>query len=116
MRRLFWLDNRLRLENLSLRQVAIGVSILGLANWAILQFGLLPMMTAQQRDAIYPTWVSNPYIYAASLAFVCAAIWFVFSYRGSHSTQRRRIIVFAMALGTLGGMLLMLVIRTTWHI
>jgi len=116
MRLLFWLDSRLRLETFSLRQVAIGIAILGLANWAILQFGLLPMMTAQQRDAIYPAWASSPYVCAISLAFVCAAIWFVFSYRGSHSTQRRRIIVFAMALGALGGMLLTLVIRTTWHI
>jgi hypothetical protein len=88
MRFLPLFDGRLRLEKFSLRQVAVGVAMLGLANWAELQFVLLPMMTQQQREAIYPVWMSSPYVYAIFLAFACAAIWFVFSYRGRYSTQR----------------------------
>ncbi|HXR32202.1 MAG TPA: hypothetical protein VN830_00730 [Verrucomicrobiae bacterium] len=106
----------MRLENLSLRQVAIAVPILGLVNWAIFLFAFLPKMTEQDRKGIYAGWMSTPYPYAGSIALICAAIWFVFLYRGSYSTQGRRVAAFAMALGASCGMLIILVIRITWHI
>jgi hypothetical protein len=106
----------MKLENLSLRQVVVAVPILGLLNWAILQFALLPNMTEQERRGIYSGWMSTPYRYAISAAYICAAIWFVFFYRGRYLTHGRRIAAFAMGLGALGGMLMLLVIRVTWHI
>jgi hypothetical protein len=109
-------DGRLGLERFSLRQVAGAVAMLMIVNWSILQFALLPMVTPQQREAIYPAWMSNPYVYAIPLLFVGAAIWFVFSSRGRCSTQTRRIVAFAMAIAALGGMLMTLVIRSSWHI
>jgi hypothetical protein len=105
-----------KLEDLSFRQVAVVIPILALLNWAIFQFGILPKMTEQERNAIYAGWMSTPYPYVISLGLVFAAIWFVFSYRGRFSTQGRRIAAFGMALGTVCGMLLILVIRITWHI
>ena len=106
----------MKLEDLSLRQVAVAIPILALLNWAIFQFGILPKMTEQERNEIYAGWMSTPYPYVISLAFICAAIWFVFSYRGRYSTQGRRVAAFGMALGAMCGMLLILVIRITWHI
>ena len=103
------------LENLSFRQVAVAVPILGLLNWAIFQFGM-SRMTEQERRGIYAGWMSTPYPYAISVALVCTAIWFVFFYRGRYATHGRRITAFAMALGALCGMLMILVIRVTWHI
>ena len=94
----------------------IGVLTLATLDWAIFQFGFLPKMTEQERREIYPAWMSSPYPYAISLAFVCASAWFIFSYRGRYSTHGRRIVVFGMALGTLAGLLIRLAIRVTWHI
>jgi len=105
-----------KFESLSFRQVAVGIPILALLNWGIFQFGILPKMPEQERKGIYAGWMSTPYPYVISLAFVCAAIWFAFSYRGRSSTHGRRIAAFGMALATVCGMLLMLVIRSTWHI
>ena len=54
----------MRIENHSIRQVAVAVPILGLFNWAILQFALLPGMTEQERKGIYSGWLYTPYRYA----------------------------------------------------
>jgi hypothetical protein len=106
----------MKLEDLSLRQVAIGVPVLGLLDWAFLQFVALPNMTERQRALLYSIWDSTPYLYAITLAFVGFAIWFVFFYRGPLMTQGRKIAIFGMALGSVCGMLMILVIRLTWHI
>jgi hypothetical protein len=99
-----------------MRQVAVAVPILGLLNRAILKFALLPGMTAQERRRIYSVWLSTPYPYAVSAALICAAVWFVFSYRGRYSAHGRKIAAFAMAVGALCGMLIVVLIRATWHI
>jgi hypothetical protein len=99
-----------------MRQVAIGVPVLGLLDWAFLQFIALPNMTDRQRALLYSVWDSKPYLYVLSLAFVGFAIWFVFFYRGPLMTQGRKIAVFGMALGAVCGMLMIFVIRFTWHI
>ena len=106
----------MKLENVSFRQIAVAIPILAFLNWAIFQFEILPRMTDEERSGIYAGWMSTPYPYLISLAFICAAVWFVFSYRGRYSTQGRRIAAFGMALGTVYGMILILVIRVTWHI
>jgi len=105
-----------KLEHVSFRQIAVAIPILAFLNWAIFQFEILPKMTSQERNEIYAGWMSTPYPYLISLAFICAAVWFVFSYRGRYSTQGRRIAAFGMALGTVCGMILILVVRITWHI
>ena len=43
----------MRLIDLSFRQVAVGVLILGILNWAMFQFGFLPNMTEQERRDIH---------------------------------------------------------------
>src|SRR5262245_27653311 len=91
----------MRVENLSLRQVSIAIPVLALINWAWLHFAVLPSMTGDQRRRLYSGWGSTPYPYALSVAFICFAIWFVFSYRGKFATRGRKIGVFAMALGSL---------------
>ena len=106
----------MRIENLSMRQVAVAVPILGLFNWAIWQFALLPGMTEQERTGIYSGWLSTPYPYAVSVAYILAAVWFVFSYRGRYSTHGTKIAAFGMAMGAFCGMLLTLLIRLSWHI
>jgi hypothetical protein len=105
-----------KIEDLSLRQVAIVVPILGFLNWAVFQFLILPPMPEEQRQRLYAGWASTPYPYAVSLAFILFAAWFVFFYRGRVSTHGRRIAVFAMAFGALCGMLMIFAIRTVWHI
>jgi len=105
-----------RLENLSFRKIAIAISVLAFLNWVGLQFVFLPKMTQQERTQIYAGWMSTPFPYAISLALICIAIWFAISYRGRYSTRGRRIAAFGMAIGALGGMLLILVIRATRHI
>ena len=42
-----------KLENLSFRQVAVGIFLLALLNWAFLQFVALPNMSDQGREGIY---------------------------------------------------------------
>jgi hypothetical protein len=106
----------MRLSDLTIRQGGIGVPVLGLLNWAVLQFAVLPNMSADQRRQLYPNWISSPYLYATCVAFVCVALWFVFRYRGTLATQERRIALFAMALGSLCGTLLILALRVTWRI
>ncbi len=106
----------MKLQDLSMRQVAIGVPVLGLLDWAFLQFIALPNMTDRQRALLYSAWDSKSYVYFLSLAFVGFAIWFVFIYRGPLMTQGRRIAVFGMALGAVCGILMIFVIRLTWHI
>ena len=106
----------MRLAEFSFRQIAVGILILAILNWAICQFGLLPNMAEQDRREIYAGWMSTPYPYVISLVFVCGAAWFVFSYRGRYSTHGRRVAAFVMALGALGGMLTILLIRVSWHI
>lgn len=106
----------MKLEKFSFRLVAVAVPMLALLNWAIFQFALLPKMTEQERKGIYAGWMSTPYPYAVSVALVCATMWFVFWYRGRYSTHGIRIAAFAMAVGALSGMLMILVIRLTWHI
>ena len=106
----------MRPENLSTRQIAVLVPVLGLLCWSILQFALLPHMTEQERRGIYPAWMSTPYPYAVSLVFISFASWFAFLYRGRYSTHGRRMAAFAIVLGALCGMLMILVIRHTWHV
>jgi hypothetical protein len=105
-----------KLENLSFRLVAVAVAMLALVNWAIFQFAALPKMTEQERRGIYAGWMSTPYPYAISVVLICAAIWFAFWYRGRFSTHGIRIAAFGMAVGALFGMLMILMIRLTWHI
>ena len=106
----------MKTENLPFRLVGVAVPVLGLINWAIFQFALLPNMTELERKGIYAGWMSTPYPYAISVPLVCAAIWFAFWYRGRYATHGIKIAAFAMAVGALSGMLLILVIRLTWHI
>ena len=106
----------MRIENLSLRQVGVAVPILGLLNWAILQFAILPRMTEQERRGLYSGWMSTPYPYLVSFAVICAAVWFVYFYRGRYLTHGRRIAAFAMALGAVCGFLILVLVRLTWHI
>jgi hypothetical protein len=106
----------MKLENLSFRQVALGVLVLGFLTWAGLQFAILPSMPAEERKQLYSGWPSTPYPYFVGIAFICFAVWFVFSYNGSLATHGRKIVVFAMALGSLGGMLMILAIRLAWHL
>ncbi|MFI5176111.1 MAG: hypothetical protein ACHQKY_14720 [Terriglobia bacterium] len=106
----------MKLEQLSLRQVTVGILLLSFLNWAFLQFVALPGMEDEQRRRLYSGWASTPYPYAISAAFIVFAIWFVFYYRGQLATRGLKIAVFGMALGALCGMVIMLVIRTTWHI
>ena len=90
--------------------------MLAILNWAILQFAILPNMTGDQRTQIYPKWMSAPYLYGIVLAFICFGFWFVFVYKGKLATHERKIGVFAMALGLLCGMLIVISIRAVWHI
>lgn len=106
----------MKLSDLTLGQVGIGVLALGLLNWAVLQIAVLPNMSGDQRTQLYPAWVSSPYPYTICLVFVAAALWFVFRYRGTLATHERRIALFAMPLGSLCGMLMIAVIRVMWHI
>jgi len=106
----------MKLQDLSFRQVALAVSVLGVLNWTVLQFAILPRLTEQERSGIYAGWMSTPYPYAACVAFMCAAAWYLTLYRGRYATHRGRIAVFAAGLGAFGGLLMILVIRITWHI
>ena len=105
-----------KLENLSFRQVAFGIFLLAILNWAFLQFVALPNMSEQDRKGIYTGWISSPYSYAISVAIILAFGWFAFSYRGRHATHGKRIAAFGMALAGLWGMLLIVLIRVTWHL
>jgi hypothetical protein len=73
-------------------------------------------MTQKQRQMMYSGWLSTPYPYAVSLAFVAFSVWFVFFYRGRLSTHGRKIATFGMALAALGGMVVILVSRIVWQI
>jgi hypothetical protein len=53
-----------KLENLSFRQVAFGIFLLAILNWALLQFVALPNMSEQDRKGIYTGWIFSPYSYA----------------------------------------------------
>src|SRR5580765_8168824 len=108
--------SRVKLENLSFRQVAVGIFLLTLLNWAFLQFIALPNMSEHDRKEIYAGWISSPYSYAISVALILAFGWFAFSYRGRHSTHGRRIAAFGMALAGLCGILLIIVVRVSWRI
>ena len=106
----------MKLEDFSLRQVAVGVPVLGILNWAFLQFVALPNMSESQRKQLYTGSAFARYGYSISFAFVCFAIWFVFFYRGPFMTHGRKIAVFGLALGSVCGFLMILIIRLTWHI
>ena len=106
----------MKLENLSFRQVAAAVAILGLLNWAILQFAALPNMTEQERAGLYAGWMSTPYPYAISVVLIAAALWFALLYQGRYATHGKKIAAFGMALGGLAGMAMILIIRRSWHI
>src|SRR5580704_10988225 len=100
----------MKLEDLSVRQVAIAVPALGVLNWAILQFAFLPGMSRSQREHLYAG--SNPYLYALTVAFIVFGCWFTFGYRGRFATHGRKIAVFAIALGSLCGMVMVIAIST----
>jgi hypothetical protein len=108
--------SRVKFDNLSFRKVAVGIFLLALLNWAFLQFIALPNMSQHDRKEIYAGWVSSPYLYAIAVTLILAFAWFAFSYRGRHSTHGRRITAFGMALAGLCGILLIVVVRVTWHI
>jgi hypothetical protein len=114
--RLLQEEGDMKLEDLSLRQVAIAVPILGLFNWAGLQYVVLPHMPEGRRRQLYAGAASSPYLYAVSLAFVVFAAWFVFKYQGRFATHGRRVAVFGMALGSLCGTIMIIAIRAYWHI
>ena len=105
----------MKLERLSLRQIATGVPVLGLIEWAWAQFVFVPRLTTAQREDFYS---GGYYAYAwmFGIAFLCFAMWFVFFYQGTLATHKRKIIIFAMGMGSLCGMLTNLAIRLTWHI
>lgn len=106
----------MKLEDLSFRQMTIGILLLSLVRWAFLQFFALPHMSQNERNGIYSGWVFKPYSYAVSLALIVVLFWFAFVYRGHHSTHGRRVAAFGMAFAGLCGMLIILAIRFTWHI
>jgi|GEM_PF-4737673 len=106
----------MKLSDFTLRQVALGVPLLGLLNWAVFQFVILPSMSADERKHLYPTWIPWPYLYLICAIFIAVAFWFVFRYRGTLATAERRIALFAMALGSICGLLMIAVIRFVWHI
>jgi hypothetical protein len=106
----------LRLGDLSFRQISVAAVILWIVTWAGFQFVILPHLTQQERVGIYAGWMSTPYPYTISVSLILAAGWFAFSYRGRYATHERRILVFGMALGVIGGMLMILVLRASWHI
>jgi hypothetical protein len=106
----------MKLEDFSLRQVAIGIPALVFAYWAAMQFVILPHMSEEHRRHIYPDNFGAHYLQAISIAFMVFAAWFVFRYKGRFATHGRKLVVFAMALGSLCGMLLQFAIRSYWHI
>jgi len=107
---------KLKLSDLSIRQVAIAVPTLAILNWAVFQFAVLPNMSEEERRQLYPGWISSPYVYALCFIFIGFALWFVFLYRGTLATHERRIALFGMALGSFFGMLMISAIRLSWHI
>ena len=106
----------MKLSDLTLRQVGIGIPLLGLLNWAVFQFAILPSMSANEREQLYPTWIPWPSLYLICAIFIAVAFWFVFRYRGTLATTERRVVLFALALGFLCGMLMIASIRIVWHI
>ncbi len=106
----------MKLEDFSLRQVAIGIPALVFAYWAALQSVILPHMSEDRRRHIYPNNFGAHYLQAISFAFIIFAAWFVFRYKGRFATHGRKLVVFAMALGSFGGMILEFAIRSYWHI
>jgi len=78
--------------------------------------GLSGIRTAEENHCELVFSISTPLPYAISLALISAAIWFAFFYRGRYATHGRRITAFATALAGLCAMLMILVIRVTWHI
>lgn len=111
-----WGTMKLKLSDLSIRQVSIAIPLLAVLNWAVLQFAILPNMSEEQRKQLYPGWTSSPYAYALCFIFVGFAFWFVFLYRGILANHQRRLALFAMALGSIFGMLMISGIRLFWHI
>ena len=73
----------MKLEDLSLHQVAMGVSVLGLLNWTALQYAILPGMPEERRRQLYADSAISHSLYGVSLAFVVFAAWFVFGYQTS---------------------------------
>jgi hypothetical protein len=106
----------MKVENLSLRQVGTGIPALVLAYWAALQFAILPNLSEDRRRHIYPSGSEVPYLLAVSLTFMIFGAWFVFRYQGRFATHGRKVAVFAMALGSLCGIILEFAIRAYWHI
>jgi len=106
----------MRLEKLSLRQIAQVIPVVAFFNWVVLQFALVPQMGEEERRNLYPPWLSTPFPYAVSLVFMCAALWFARFYRGRFATYGLKLSVFALALAALCGMAVILAIRLTWHI
>lgn len=106
----------MRLGDLSFRQISVAVAILWIFSWIVSQFVILPHMTQQERTGIYAGWMSTPYPYVISLSLILGACWFAFLYRGRYATHGRRIFAFGMALGGIGGMLMILLLRASWHI
>ncbi len=108
-------ESSMKLEDVSLRQVAAWIPALALAYWAALQFAIFPHISEDRRRHIYSGF-GTPYLRAVSLIFMAFAVWFVFRYQGRFATHGRKIVVFALALGSFCGMILEFTIRAYWHI
>lgn len=78
----------MKFEDLSLRQISVGVLAIGLFGWTWSQFVILPELTVGQRKQLYSGWYSTPYSYVISFVLTCFAMWFVFRYRGPLTTQK----------------------------
>ena len=101
---------------LSFHIVTIAVLILTGLNWVMLQFLSLPNITPTARRSLYPPIFSTPYPYIGQVIFIVAGIWFIRTYRGEVRWYNQRLAVFAMILGSLCGVSLMVIIRLTWNI
>ena len=106
----------MKATQITFKQLGIGIALLMVINWAFLNFVMLPKMTVFERQNLYPDWLSNVYFYLLEASVVLVACWFAFRYEGRFGTYPRKLAAFAIALGILGGLLIIGVIRASWHI
>jgi hypothetical protein len=64
----------------------VAAAILGILNWAVLQFVILPHMTQQERVDIYAGWMSTPYL----MLFLSRSFWPLVGSRFSITHDSRR--------------------------
>ena len=102
-------------EQLTYKNVAIGIVLFAIANWAMSQFVIFPRMSLYQRESIRASLNHGVSSYLLTLGLIAFALFFVFYYRGRFGTHRNRIVVFAMATGAACGLVLSTILRVTWH-